>query len=394
MKKILALTTILFIATLLLGISFKNNSGKIRYRDYAAAQIPSIQKVSIFDFQCLANPGNPSTGNVRLYCDSGTGNLTCLTSSGASCISGSGSSLAWSGVTAGTNTQAGAFSTAGPWTFSAAGAASASSVNFTGTPFTGGNATTTFPLVYLSQGAAVTGFQTTGTEIGINAPSGWGGYFLDAFLNGGGTSLFHVTSNGTVWSNAQFLTSSGGSFAFLNKSIILSPQDGFISFKNNALTAGAIVTSGNKVFVTSDFTDSTSTSLQLVTGLSWTLPTSSAINMSFHCSLNFDQGSSAVSDSIGVGVTGTAPTNLSANAVVYPSASTLTAGTLTGLASTTPTAVVTFTPSAATTVWNATIDGTIEQPSNATPGVFGIYVATTTGTDNFIVKRGSYCSLF
>ena len=55
---------------------------------------------------------------------------------------------------------------------------------------------------------------------------------------------------------------------------------------------------------------------------------------------------------------------------------------------------VTFTPSAITTIWEATLNGTIEQPSNATPGVFGVYVATTTGTDNFIVKRGSYCSLF
>jgi hypothetical protein len=67
---------------------------------------------------------------------------------------------------------------------------------------------------------------------------------------------------------------------------------------------------------------------------------------------------------------------------------------LVALASTTPTAVVTFTPSAITTVWNAVLDGTIEQPSNATPGVFNVYASTTTGTDNLVVKRGSYCSIW
>lgn len=145
--------------------------------------------------------------------------------------------------------------------------------------------------------------------------------------------------------------------------------------------------------VATDFTDSTSTTLLLVTGLSTTMPTSSAAVITFHCSLLFDQGSAAVSDSFGIGVTGTAPTSANARGVVNPSASTLTAGTLVSLASTTPTAVVTFTPSAITTVWGAELDGTIEQPSNATPGIFGVYVATTTGGDNFIVKRGSSCQV-
>ena len=169
--------------------------------------------------------------------------------------------------------------------------------------------------------------------------------------------------------------------------------NGFLSVLNSAGTSGAIVTTGNKVFVTTDFTDSTSTTLTLVTGLSYTLAASTAQNFSFHCSLLFDQGTAAVSDQIGVGVTGTAPTNLNASAVVYPSTSTLVAGTLTGLATTTATSVVTFTPSATGTIWNAVIDGTIEQPSNATPGVFGIYVSTATGTDNLIVKRGSFCTI-
>jgi hypothetical protein len=160
------------------------------------------------------------------------------------------------------------------------------------------------------------------------------------------------------------------------------------------ITTSEVFVGGNKVFVTSDFTDSTSGSLQLITGLSYTLPTSKAVNVSFHCMLLYDQGSAAVVDEFGIGITGTAPTQANASATAYTSASATTTGTLTALASTTPTLVVSFTPSAITTIWKAELDGTVEQPSNATPGVFGVYAYTTTGTDNLIVKRGSYCEIF
>jgi hypothetical protein len=145
--------------------------------------------------------------------------------------------------------------------------------------------------------------------------------------------------------------------------------------------------------VASDFTDSTSATLGLITGLSTTMPVSQAVVVSFHCALLFDQATAVVSDSFGVGVTGTAPTNLNASGTAFTAAAVEATGTLVGLATTTPTAVVTFTPSVITTVWKAELDGTIEQPSNATPGVFGVYASTTTGTDNLIVKRGSYCSV-
>lgn len=160
------------------------------------------------------------------------------------------------------------------------------------------------------------------------------------------------------------------------------------------ITTSEVFVGGNKVNLITDFTDSTSGTLTLITGLSYTLPTSKAVNVSFHCMLLFDQGTAAVSDQFGIGVTGTAPTQANASATVYTSASVSATGTLTALNNTTPTAVVTFTPSAITTIWKAELDGTIEQPSNATPGVFSIYASTTTGTDNLIVKRGSFCTLF
>jgi hypothetical protein len=125
------------------------------------------------------------------------------------------------------------------------------------------------------------------------------------------------------------------------------------------------------------------------------MPVSKAVVVKYDCIIYFDQATTAVVDEIGVGITGTAPTYSNHRGVVWSNASgawTAT-GVLSDLASTTPTSVVSFTPSAITTIWNAELSGTIEQPSNATPGVFGVYVYTTTGTDNLIVKRDSACSV-
>jgi hypothetical protein len=87
-------------------------SGRYEYMDYSAKEFTSlaadpvviITKQGVNDYQCVPNPGNPPTGNIRVYCDSGTGLLTCLTSAGASCAGSS--SLAFSAITAGTNTAA------------------------------------------------------------------------------------------------------------------------------------------------------------------------------------------------------------------------------------------------------------------------------------------------
>ncbi len=72
-------------------------------------------------------------------------------------------------------------------TFPAAGAASTPAVAMTGAPYTGGTATTNFPLLYLNDGAAVTTLSTAGTEFGINAPSGFTGHLVNLFVNGGST---------------------------------------------------------------------------------------------------------------------------------------------------------------------------------------------------------------
>lgn len=64
------------------------------------AQIIVITPATVIDFQGLANsPGNPPTGKGRVYFNSSTGQLTCITSTGASCNGGGSSAGAFQNAT-------------------------------------------------------------------------------------------------------------------------------------------------------------------------------------------------------------------------------------------------------------------------------------------------------
>ena len=66
---------------------------RVEYRDVDAPLFlpPVITQESVVDYVCMVNPGNPPVGKIRVYCDSGTGLLTCLSSIGANvCPSGGG----------------------------------------------------------------------------------------------------------------------------------------------------------------------------------------------------------------------------------------------------------------------------------------------------------------
>lgn len=84
------------------------------------------------------------------------------------------------------------------------GAASTPPVLINGTVFTGGTATTTKPsLLVEPTGTTSTGWSTSGTLIGVNAPSGFTGNLLDLQINGSrrlamsGTVLVPGSSGGT-----------------------------------------------------------------------------------------------------------------------------------------------------------------------------------------------------
>lgn len=127
----------------------------------------------------------------------------------------------------------------GTVTVSIAGAASTPGLTVSGAPFTGGSGTTTFPQVYINSGAATTTFSTSGTALGINAPSGFAGNFFDLHLNGG-ASLFSVSSVGAVTAASSIQAgtnvsaAAGGQLSFVGRGKFLSPADGVLTASNNA----------------------------------------------------------------------------------------------------------------------------------------------------------------
>ena len=78
------------------------------------------------------------------------------------------------------------------------GAASAPSLLLSGTPFSGGTGTTTKPLVNIeTAGATSTGWSTSGTMLGVNAPSGFAGNLFSFQTDG--TRKFWGTASGDMW---------------------------------------------------------------------------------------------------------------------------------------------------------------------------------------------------
>lgn len=146
-------------------------------------------------------------------------------------------------------------------------------------------------------------------------------------------------------------------------------------------------------FVTSDFTTAANTNFQLITGLAWTVPVTTAMNIPFECHLSYSQATAVVAVSFGIQDVTVAPTQINATGNMQTAATTFTGGVLNALASTTATAIVTATPSVITTVWTTDLYGFIEQPSNASTSAIQIQVKTSTAGDAITVKRGSFCRI-
>lgn len=168
---------------------------------------------------------------------------------------------------------------------------------------------------------------------------------------------------------------------------------GGFSFQDGTTILGnGLIIVGNKTFLASDFTLAANTSLQTV--LSWSLPANQAVNASFHCSLNYSQATANVAMAFGIQGATVTPTNINANGTLYTSTTALTTGTLNGLNTTTAANIVSATPSATATVFKAELDGTVEEPSNASAPVINIMASQSNSGDLVTVKRGSYCTLF
>lgn len=126
--------------------------------------------------------------------------ITGATNSTAAMVIGTGASLTTSGT--------GSLATTTPFVNSASGAASVSAESLTGSFFSGGSATTTFPFWYINQGSAVSSWSTSGTLIGVNLNSAFTGAanIMDFHYNGG-ASIFKVGANGSL-TTTQAITAS------------------------------------------------------------------------------------------------------------------------------------------------------------------------------------------
>lgn len=139
-----------------------------------------------------------------------------------------------------------------------------------------------------------------------------------------------------------------------------------------------------------DFTLAANTNLQTISDLHWTFIANMAQNVPFSCHLLYSQATGAVADQFGVQSAGLAPTNFMAKARVQTNATVFSAANLPALTTTTATPVITFTPSAITTIWEADINGFIENPSGVATTV-NIMAQTSNAADLLTVKRGSFC---
>lgn len=161
-------------------------------------------------------------------------------------------------------------------------------------------------------------------------------------------------------------------------------------------TAGAtsrtgLIQSAMSTFVTTNFTTSgVGTALEAITGLSITVPATTA-NWTFHAHLAYSQAVGAAAVAFGIQAVTNAPTNIFATGEQQVTAgppATIVTGTLATLATTTATNIVTGTPGAAATTYTCDLYGTCELGASA--NTIRLLVSTAVALDLVTVLRGSY----
>jgi hypothetical protein len=210
-----------------------------------------------------------------------------------------------------------------------------------------------------------------------------------------GTSGAPAYSFSAVSSTGMYRAGADGSLQ------LISSQAGIAVTASNGAPFNIILSGGGQVqidsinefaFVTADFTTSgIGTALEAITGLTWTIPASTAVNGPFSCHIVYHQNVATAAVAFGIQQASNAPTQINTYGVEWTSATAATNGSLIALASTTATAIVSATPSAITTNWVADLHGVYEEASVGSSSAITIRVSTATAADTVTVKRGSFC---
>jgi hypothetical protein len=148
--------------------------------------------------------------------------------------------------------------------------------------------------------------------------------------------------------------------------------------------------------LTASFTDSSSSSnLQAITGLSFTIPAGVAQIVPINCNLAWTQATQ-VSDSFGI-QDSVAPTSIDGFGIMSTagtgSSPAIATGFISGLNTTTATAIVTGTPTVSTANY-VNLNFTVQQPSGSSAATIQLMVKQSTAADVIVVLKGSNCTLW
>jgi hypothetical protein len=230
-----------------------------------------------------------------------------------------------------------------PATFSAAGAVSTPGLQVTGAPFTGGSGTTTLPQFYVSgAGGAPTGWNTSGTVLGVNGPAAGTSDLIAAFNNGGSVAQFKVSSGGSVTQNGSLFFNTTGLRLSMNSDVSLgrgaaglwnmgtgaaASQAGFTKSAMTVSTA-ADVTCGT------GGTISSCTAATTIPGLTFTLPLL-ATNWGMDCDLVVGQATAPTANQWLIQTATNGVTSTTASYIMGTAATAMAVGAVTDQASTT-----------------------------------------------------------
>jgi hypothetical protein len=326
-------------------------------------------------------------------------------------------SNAWAtpGTIGSTTPSSGAFtnlSNNGGETNSKSGAASTYAKLFSGTPFSGGTGTTTFPLLTFAPTGvtAATNWSTAGTFLGINANSGFTGNFLDFRVNNGGT-VFSVNYGGNIQAlglsdlpggdlTLYSGNGAGGAIILFNQAgkIRFNPQGNFVPDTDNAVSlgltanrfaainAGGIITGGNDTMRTSS---TTMTNAWTTTGL--VLPSVPAsTTKSGRCVIYWQMSSTSYTAAFGLGMNN-APTNVWGSSKVWYNA---TNGINFLAFSQNATAVAAISTAATAAAANTTYEADVEfvlQTGSSSAVQMNLYGQSSNASGTLSIMPGSTC---
>jgi hypothetical protein len=210
--------------------------------------------------------------------------------------------------------------------------------------------------------------------------------------NAGGHGVAITSAGGYYWNSG---TSLGGAAGSTDTGLYrLSAAVVAVGNGTQGNHSGILVT-GNVAALTADFTDANAAGLQVITGLSFTLPASVALNVPFECNLMYSQATTATSVSFGIGAVTYAPTRIDAEGVINTAvAGTTATAALANLTTTTATAIVSGTPGATATTYFVRLHGLVQNASNAGANTPNFYVSQATASKLVTVKAGSWCKIW